>query len=213
MRQRDLRISQVETQDDSNMFSDQITSITQNDDFYSNTNDTRPSTSSSNFRSTNRAVHFQGDRDYSKNDANNNNKPYRRNNYNNNKNNYYRNNANAPSDTGITQHVREERPVKRQSKLTKLLLLKRHSDIGFGFSIRGGVEHGTGIFVSNMNKYSDAYAQGLQVGDQILRANNASFDGILHDEAAQVCQSKFKSFTILMKFNSNNRSKSYQSST
>ena len=75
---------------------------------------------------------------------------------------------------------------KRKNASTKVLLLRRHREIGFGFSIRGGVEHGTGIFVSKINRYSDAYAQGLQVGDQILRANNALFEGILHDEAAQV---------------------------
>jgi len=75
---------------------------------------------------------------------------------------------------------------KRKTNSTKLLFLRRKQENGFGFSIRGGVEHGTGIFVSNINKYSDAYTQGLQIGDQILRANNELFDGILHDEAAQV---------------------------
>lgn len=86
-----------------------------------------------------------------------------------------------------TQRIRQNpNKQKGRGKLTKLLLLRRHVDIGFGFSIRGGVEHGTGIFVSNLNKYSDAFAQGLQVGDQILRVNNTSCDGILHEEAVQV---------------------------
>ena len=75
---------------------------------------------------------------------------------------------------------------KRKPNTTKCVLLRRNQEIGFGFSIRGGVEHGTGIFISNINRYSDAHAQGLQVGDQILRANNALFEGILHDEAVQV---------------------------
>ena len=75
---------------------------------------------------------------------------------------------------------------KRKPNSTKVLLLRRNREIGFGFSIRGGVEHGTGIFISNINKYSDAHAQGLQIGDQILRANNALFEGILHDEAVEV---------------------------
>ena len=75
---------------------------------------------------------------------------------------------------------------KRKSSTTKCVLLRRNREFGFGFSIRGGVEHGTGIFISNINRYSDAHAQGLQVGDQIMRANNALFEGILHDEAVQV---------------------------
>ena len=75
---------------------------------------------------------------------------------------------------------------KRKTNSTKLLFLRRKEEVGFGFSIRGGVEHGTGIFVSSVNKYSDAYTQGLQIGDQILRANNELFEGILHDEAVQV---------------------------
>ncbi|XP_066933845.1 uncharacterized protein [Clytia hemisphaerica] len=77
---------------------------------------------------------------------------------------------------------------KRKPNSTKVLLLRRNREIGFGFSIRGGVEHGTGIFISNINKYSDAQAQGLQIGDQILRANNALFEGIVHDEAVGYIQ-------------------------
>lgn len=82
--------------------------------------------------------------------------------------------------------VRGAKIQKRKPNSTKCVLLRRNREIGFGFSIRGGVEHGTGIFISNINKYSDAHAQGLQVGDQIIRANNALFEGILHDEAVQV---------------------------
>lgn len=37
----------------------------------------------------------------------------------------------------------------------------------FGFSVRGGHEHGTGIFVSCVNPRSVAYRQGLKVGGQI----------------------------------------------
>ena len=86
---------------------------------------------------------------------------------------------------------------KRKSSTTKCVLLRRNREIGFGFSIRGGVEHGTGIFISNINRYSDAHAQGLQVGDQIMRANNALFEGILHDEAVQV-DKRFSFFKILL---------------
>lgn len=100
----------------------------------------------------------------------------------------------SPASRGLqggerTQRVRPY-PNKKRSKATKMLFLKRHADIGFGFSIRGGIEHGTGIFVSNINKYSDAFSQGLQIGDQVLKGNKQSFEEVTHEEAVQFIQSQ-----------------------
>ena len=59
-----------------------------------------------------------------------------------------------------------------------------------GFSIRGGLEHGLGIFVSKVDAGSSAERNGLQVGDQILTANNISLHGITHPTVVLI----FKSF-------------------
>lgn len=59
----------------------------------------------------------------------------------------------------------------------------------FGFSIRGGREHNTGFFVSNVIKGSEADLKGLQVGDQIIRVGgcNGSYrvDDAVHKEISQ----------------------------
>ncbi|XP_030755760.1 uncharacterized protein LOC115882066 isoform X2 [Sitophilus oryzae] len=55
-----------------------------------------------------------------------------------------------------------------------------------GFSIRGGREHGTGIFVSYVEIGSEAYNQGLRVGDQIIRINGFTVDDAVHKEVLQL---------------------------
>ncbi|XP_039444290.1 uncharacterized protein LOC120424285 [Culex pipiens pallens] len=54
----------------------------------------------------------------------------------------------------------------------------------FGFSIRGGLEYGTGFFVSAIEKDSEADRQGLRVGDQIVRVNGYQVDDAVHRELA-----------------------------
>lgn len=55
-----------------------------------------------------------------------------------------------------------------------------------GFSIRGGHEHGTGIFVSHVENGSEAHAQGLKVGDQIIRINGFTIEDAVHKEVLQL---------------------------
>ena len=55
-----------------------------------------------------------------------------------------------------------------------------------GFSIRGGAEHGIGIYVSYVDISSVAERHGLRPGDHILGVNGVSFQRIPHDQAAQV---------------------------
>ncbi|XP_050307844.1 harmonin isoform X2 [Anthonomus grandis grandis] len=55
-----------------------------------------------------------------------------------------------------------------------------------GFSIRGGREHGTGIFVSYVEVGSEASLQGLRVGDQIIRVNGFAVDDAVHKEVLQL---------------------------
>lgn len=64
--------------------------------------------------------------------------------------------------------------------------VKRDPDGDWGFSIRGGSEHGIGIFISWIEPGSNAEKCGLQVGDQILKANDTSLDRINHYDAVMV---------------------------
>lgn len=67
------------------------------------------------------------------------------------------------------------------------VILKRHkSNEGLGFSIRGGSEHGVGIYVSLVEPGSMAEKEGLRVGDQILKVNDKVFDSVTHAEAVKV---------------------------
>ena len=57
----------------------------------------------------------------------------------------------------------------------------------WGFNIRGGSDQGTGVFISWVEPESNAHRSGLLVGDQILKANETSFENINHHDAVQVC--------------------------
>ncbi|XP_030625306.1 whirlin [Chanos chanos] len=71
--------------------------------------------------------------------------------------------------------------------------LKRHkSNEGLGFSIRGGSEHGVGIYVSLVEPGSLAEKEGLRVGDQIMKVNDKVFDRVTHAEAVKVLKGSKK---------------------
>lgn len=70
--------------------------------------------------------------------------------------------------------------------------MKRHkSNEGLGFSIRGGSEHGVGIYVSLVEPGSLAEKEGLRIGDQIMKVNDKVFDKVTHAEAVKVSFSFF----------------------
>ena len=64
--------------------------------------------------------------------------------------------------------------------------VKRDPSGSWGFNIRGGSEHGIGIFVSWVDPGSNAHKVGLQTGDQILKANDTNFESISHYDSVQV---------------------------
>lgn len=68
----------------------------------------------------------------------------------------------------------------------KVSLTRTRSHEGLGFSIRGGAEHGVGIYVSLVEPGSSAEREGLRVGDQIVTVNDMMFDGVTHIEAVKV---------------------------
>ncbi|XP_014384374.1 PREDICTED: whirlin [Myotis brandtii] len=63
---------------------------------------------------------------------------------------------------------------------------------GLGFSIRGGSEHGVGIYVSLVEPGSLAEKEGLKVGDQILRVNDKSLSRVTHAEAVKALKGSKK---------------------
>lgn len=64
--------------------------------------------------------------------------------------------------------------------------IKRSVDGEWGFNIRGGSEHGIGIFVSSVERGSNAEKSGLKAGDQIKKANNLNCESVTHQEAVSV---------------------------
>ncbi|XP_073446938.1 whirlin isoform X2 [Dendrobates tinctorius] len=68
----------------------------------------------------------------------------------------------------------------------QVILKRSKNQEGLGFSIRGGVEHGIGIYVSLVEPGSLAETEGLKIGDQILKANGRSLDRVTHSEAVKV---------------------------
>ncbi|OQR68321.1 pdzk7-like [Tropilaelaps mercedesae] len=62
--------------------------------------------------------------------------------------------------------------------------LKRQQHAPLGFSIRGGREHGTGVYVSQVDANSEAETAGIKAGDQILKVNGFPVDQFVH---AEVC--------------------------
>ncbi|XP_014807806.1 PREDICTED: whirlin-like [Calidris pugnax] len=65
-------------------------------------------------------------------------------------------------------------------ELRQVTLRRSKAHEGLGFSIRGGAEHGVGIYVSLVEPGSLAEREGLRVGDQILGVNGKSLDRVTH---------------------------------
>lgn len=76
-----------------------------------------------------------------------------------------------------------EGPLEEVRQVT---LTRSRSQEGLGFSIRGGSEHGVGIYVSLVEPDSSAEREGLKVGDRIMNVNDLMFDNVTHLEAVKV---------------------------
>ncbi|XP_071337943.1 whirlin [Trachinotus anak] len=71
-------------------------------------------------------------------------------------------------------------------EVRKVTLTRARSHEGLGFSIRGGSEHGVGIYVSLVEPGSSAEREGLRVGDQIVTVNDMMFHSVTHIDAVKV---------------------------
>ena len=93
-------------------------------------------------------------------------------------------------DHGIATSLRrKKKEEKGKGTGVRRLEVKRDSYGVWGFSIRGGIEYGIGVFVSWVEPGSGAQKSGLQLGDQILKANDLSFENVSHFDAVKVRRS------------------------
>ena len=65
-------------------------------------------------------------------------------------------------------------------------LQKPSPDSSLGFSIRGGREFGTGVYISSVDENSMALKEGLKVGDQVIECNGIDFESITHSSAVNL---------------------------
>nr|XP_023011707.1 harmonin isoform X1 [Leptinotarsa decemlineata]XP_023011708.1 harmonin isoform X1 [Leptinotarsa decemlineata] len=82
--------------------------------------------------------------------------------------------------------IRTIRLKRRNSGNSPLSTINGRHAPALGFSLRGGHEHGTGFFISHVEPGSEAHAQGLKVGDQIIRINGFTIEDAIHKEVLQL---------------------------
>uniref|UniRef100_A0A672YQR8 Harmonin n=1 Tax=Sphaeramia orbicularis TaxID=375764 RepID=A0A672YQR8_9TELE len=78
---------------------------------------------------------------------------------------------------------------KRSRKLKEVRLDRTHRD-GLGLSVRGGLEFGCGLYISQIVKDGQAGNAGLQVGDEIVRINGYSISSCIHEEVISLIKTK-----------------------
>nr|XP_046251018.1 harmonin isoform X1 [Scatophagus argus] len=78
---------------------------------------------------------------------------------------------------------------KRSRKLKEVRLDRMHRD-GLGLSVRGGLEFGCGLYISQIVKDGQAGNAGLQVGDEIVRINGYSISSCIHEEVISLIKTK-----------------------
>ncbi|KAA0717740.1 PDZ domain-containing protein 7 [Triplophysa tibetana] len=66
------------------------------------------------------------------------------------------------------------------------ITVDKSEDGRLGFSVRGGSEHGLGIFVSKVEDNSSAELAGLTVGDKLVEVNGISLENITMSSAVKV---------------------------
>lgn len=100
--------------------------------------------------------------------------------------------ASYPGGPPVYNNSPSAAPKPEVHEVRQVLLKRNKNQEGLGFSIRGGVEHGTGIYVSLVEPGSLAEEEGLRVGDQILKANGRSLDRVSHSEAVKALRGSQK---------------------
>ncbi|KAM3825287.1 LOW QUALITY PROTEIN: whirlin [Vipera latastei] len=79
-----------------------------------------------------------------------------------------------------------------RAEVRQVTFKRQKAQEGLGFSIRGGSEHGVGIYVSLVEPGSLADKEGLRVGDRILKVNDKPLDKVTHTDAVKVLKGSKK---------------------
>ena len=98
-----------------------------------------------------------------------------------------------PSLNSVSLRTRSNSPSTLEKKL--ITLTKEESN-GLGFTLRGGVEHGLGHFISAVEQGSVASKQGLRPGDQIVTIGGLSLVGATHKEVVALVSSTKPNNTV-----------------
>jgi len=91
-----------------------------------------------------------------------------------------------PTDTASYLNLIPKSP----SDGIRLIKVQHFGNGGIGFSIRGGKEHGVGIFVSLVSRGSQADIVGLKAGDEILSINGLYLTESTHGEVVNILRSR-----------------------
>ncbi|XP_027760187.1 harmonin isoform X1 [Empidonax traillii] len=107
---------------------------------------------------------------------------------------------NEPSRLPLFDAIRPLIPLKHQveydqltpkrSRKLKEVRLDRLNPEGLGISVRGGLEFGCGLFISQLVKGGQADSAGLQVGDEVVRINGYSISSCTHEEVINLIRTK-----------------------
>ncbi|KAL0967992.1 hypothetical protein UPYG_G00260730 [Umbra pygmaea] len=107
---------------------------------------------------------------------------------------------NEPSRLPLFDAIRPLIPLKhqveydlltpRRSRKLKEVRLDRSHPEGLGLSVRGGLEFGCGLFISQIVKDGQAGNSGLQIGDEIVRINGYSISSCIHEEVINLIKTK-----------------------
>ncbi|XP_050192406.1 harmonin isoform X3 [Myiozetetes cayanensis] len=107
---------------------------------------------------------------------------------------------NEPSRLPLFDAIRPLIPLKHQveydqltpkrSRKLKEVRLDRLNPEGLGISVRGGLEFGCGLFISQLVKGGQADNAGLQVGDEVVRINGYSISSCTHEEVINLIRTK-----------------------
>ncbi|XP_028391019.1 PDZ domain-containing protein 7-like [Dendronephthya gigantea] len=92
-----------------------------------------------------------------------------------------------PSQTEMHKsHSTNSLKSRRNGSFRVVNIQKPTPDSSLGFSIRGGREFGTGVYISNVDENTMALKEGLQVGDQVIECNGIDFENITHSSAVKL---------------------------
>ncbi|ESO97282.1 hypothetical protein LOTGIDRAFT_159301 [Lottia gigantea] len=108
---------------------------------------------------------------------------------------------NDPTKLELYEHIRPLILLKHQIEYSrktpnmpgvKLRIIRLHRGHGesLGFAVRGGFEHGVGVFVSDVKPGSQADKKGLKVGDEIVRVNGFTISEAIHEDVLNLIKSR-----------------------